>query len=492
MKKNLLYGFLIAIILASLVTLPGVAREAPSNPAKAAANPTDARWFTGFADDHNTSARVGFHSSIAYSPIDGFPYISYYDSVKGNLMLASPATNGNCGDNNLWWCRSVDGDTSTTPPAAGTRTNGIVGEYSSIDFYKGTNSTNWKLGIAYYDATDNALKYAEWSPAYFHAGNNGWRFYIVDTAGSSQDTVGLYTSIKFNPSSGMPVIAYYKHVHITFPTTIWFGDMTLAYIASGGNCGASNSWQCTIVDAGLNAGVGQYASLGYAFDGVSYFVQMAYYDAVNADLKFAKSVGSGGNCGPSNSYQCDVIDSTDDVGISAALLAPQKSGQRSLIAYYDKTNGELKFARPWPGSDPNCGPGTTWLCDAVDTIGAGIINHVGISMARDKKGQAIIAYEDASDDLAPSYLKIARPAATSGNCGDVPPGNLFMFWQCDTLDGGYGGTYVNVAFYTSVAVSPLTGLATIAYLEDDSYGVGTNSLKVATQRLEVFLPLTVK
>ena len=116
-------------------------------------------------------------------------------------------------------------------------------------------------------------------------------------------------------------------------------------------------------------------------------------------------------------------------------------------------------------------------------------------MALDKDGRPIIAYENASQDLAPSTLKIARPVEAVdeliGNCGDIPPGYLFFIWQCDTIDNAaYGSGHVDVAAYTAVAVNPTTGLGTIAYLEDDSYPYPDHiSLKVAYQRLQVFLPL---
>lgn len=65
---------------------------------------------------------------------------------------------------------------------------------------------------------------------------------------------------------------------------------------------------------------------------------------------------------------------------------------------------------------------------------------------------------------------------------------MFYYWQCNTVDNAaYGSGYVNVAAYTSVAVSP-SGLATIAYLETDDYYT-TDHLKIAYQRFQDFLPL---
>jgi hypothetical protein len=479
MKKNLFYGFLIAVLLASLAALPGQARETQSNPATA-------KWFTGWADK-NTSTGVGSYPSIAYNPSDNLPYISYYDSVNGNLMLTSPTTTAsNCGDNNLWWCRVVDGNST-----ASGKTNGDVGQFSSIAFWEGGvgpfQLPEWKLGISYHDTTNNALKVAIWTQPFL--GGGSWTYSTVDANTSVSGELGTHTSIKF-ASDGTARVAYYSHwsVLVLPPSTyVWFGSLKLArQVTSGGNCGSGN-WQCDMIDSGANAGVGQYASLGLGSNNVDY---IAYYDAVNANLKYANFAGvTMGNCGPGNSYDCLTIESGGNVGLFTSLTAPRSSGDRPRIAYYNKTSGNLRYAvATSSGSGGNCG-GVAWRCDTIEAIGAGLIYHVGISMALDENGDPIIAYENAADDLGPSVLNIARPASAVdqliGNCG--PSGGLFFTWQCDTIDYAGNPSIINVAAYTSVAVSS-SGLATIAYFETDDYTPRTN-LKVAYQRLQVYAPL---
>jgi hypothetical protein len=454
MLKKFIRFVSVFAILVSTVGVTGVARADPAATATGAISP----WYTGFVDK-TTSDGVGTYVSVTYNPDDGLPYMSYYDAFNDNLMLASPVTptSGNCGDNNMWWCRVVDGNSAFSG-----KTNGDVGWYSSIASWKGTVGffSVWKLGISYYDATNNALKVAIWTQSPL---SSGWTI-----------------SIKFNPSSGEPVIAYYKHVYFD-PN--WFGDLMLAWpVSSGGNCGPSgNTWQCTTIDAGANAGVGQYASLGFDYNGL---VHIAYYDTINSDLKYAKWVGSGGNCPtPGSSYQCDTIDSTDDVGIAASLTAPQSSTDKPRIAYYNKTSGQLKYATTAAGG--GCGGGA-WNCDDILSIGSGIFT-VSISMTLDNNGSPVIAYEDASADPV-TYLGVARPELF-GNCG--PTVAILSAhphtWECDNIDGGYGGTNVSLATFTAIAVSP-NGTATIAYLESDSFNT-TDYLKVAYNRLQVFLPL---
>ena len=484
--KLFLFVSLIALFVLPL-SASGSALALPAageKPAVAAnASPATSPWFTDWADK-TTSAHLGYYPSIAYNPADGLPYISYYDSVNGNLMLASPASGGNCGSNNSWWCRVVDGDSSSSG-----KTNGDVGNYSSIAFWKGPFS--WKLGISYHDASTHALKLAVLTQTPF---SGSWTFTTVDyttTIFHTGNDVGTYTSLKFS-SDGTPYIAYYSYIYSPFPISDYVGSLHLAKeVSSGGNCGVgadAGKWQCDIIDFLTGTGMGQYASLGLGYNDAPY---MSYYDAAGANLRYAHSVNAGtGNCGTGNNYYCQYIDITGDVGRSSSLTAPRSSTDIPRIAYYDKTNGYLKYAFP-TSSGANCGGGA-WWCGKVDTIGAGITSPIGISMALDENGSPIIAYENAAAELAPSILNIARPAGVfgllNGNCGDVPPGSWLQYWQCNTVDNAaYGSGYVNLAAYTSVAVSP-SGLATIAYLETDDYYT-TDHLKIAYQRFPVFLPL---
>jgi hypothetical protein len=93
---------------------------------------------------------LGKYNSIAFNPQDSFPYISYYDATKGDLMLASPVPKGgsNCGVDGNWWCRAVDEE-------------GDVGQHNSIAFWS-DGSLEWKLGISYHDQSLGALKFAEY------------------------------------------------------------------------------------------------------------------------------------------------------------------------------------------------------------------------------------------------------------------------------------------------------------------------------------------
>jgi hypothetical protein len=477
MKKKMLFGFLLAAVLAFTLSSPGLAQKAQPDQitASSAVNPAaTSPWFVSWVDK-TTSADLGAYPSVAYNSGNGLPYISYYESTNGNLMLASPKPNGgsNCGVGGNWWCRVVDGNGSNGS------SNDNVGTYSSIASWRGNVGLIpvWKLGFSYHDITNDALKYAVWTEDPFNA---SWDFVTI-SAGSVFYHPGTYTSLKFTPD-GNPVIAYYAYSSVANTSYLKLAQK----VTSGGNCGVgtdAGKWQCDTVDSATGVGLGKYASLDLRYDGAVY---LAYYDEILGNLKYAY-YGGFGPCG--DGYICSTVDSVGDVGLFASISAPKSTTDLPRIAYYDKTNGKLKYAVV----SGDCGG--AWCKNNVDSIGAGIIGNVGISMALDKDGYPIIAYENAHEDLAPSMLNIARPAPAVGeligNCGDPPQGYLFQYWQCDTLDSaGYGLGNVNVAAYTSVAVSP-NGLATIAYFESDDYNL-TTSLKVAFQRFQIHLPLIMK
>ena len=204
---------------------------------------------------------------------------------------------------------------------------------------------------------------------------------------------------------------------------------------------------------------------------------VSYYDATHGDLRLADWVGSEGNCGPGGSWQCQTIDGGEaDVGRFSSIAA---SVSTRWIAYYDATNGWLKFAIVtedqvdlhtvdkgvqgvsatglypslvrgsvlplyvayhfvnevgvdalrvaswWGNYAGNCGFGDqegVWQCETVDT-GEGVGQHA--SLAVDGDGELHIAYYDAGA----GDLRYAR-SGLGGNCGSDTDD-----WSCYTVDG---------------------------------------------------------
>jgi hypothetical protein len=473
MNKRILICLIMVAILLSTSIGYGIAQEAQP---PAAGNPdavnlaSGAPWYTQYVDGAEANSAGSYPSVVLNS--GGTPYISYYNDATAELWYArSVESGGNCGVDNNWLCQMVD-------------TDGDVGRYSSIDYWKSENIVGmWKLGISYYDATNRGLKFA----IYACSGPFicSWSIYTIQQASTIYQFYGQHSSFKFT-SDGVPQIAY-SFSYLT-------GNDALKYtypVTLGGNCGLGDvlgEWQCETIDTG--EGMGQYTSLDITWDDQIF---IAYYDEANGDLKRAYYAGIGGNCGPADGWLCTIIDDGNgaDVGQYVSFVAPKFSGDKFRIAYHDKTNGTLKIAYTVT-SNSSC-TAVGWQCYAVDDTLNGLA-PMGISIASDESGNPIIAYQKFSSDLSPGTLHIAQSAYAmgldGGNCGDVPPGDLWQYWQCDVIDNASG--YTDEANFTSIAVNS-DGLATIAYNERTTEAPSYDMLRVAYQAYSnLYLPITQK
>ena len=423
-------------------------------------------WYPG--------AGVGTNVSIAHHPTTGIAYISYYDYLNNELWLAhevEPGT-GNCHNNDDWHCELIDSD-------------GDVGKYNSIDVIRVPADlpvpAYTKIGISYYDATNGALKYASYRS---FPVPGSWTIYQVDMrVFVNHETRGTFSSMKFN-ADRLPVIAY----HAMSDSIIEYGSVKIAsYVASGGSdCNSvdGDHWICETIDRIDSVDEldhGTYPSLDFTWDGQ---VQVAFYNSQKGSLDFAWYSGFGGDCSNSE-WNCVTIDDGIDRGEYVSLHSKDSSTDKTQMAYYNASSGMLRYAE-LVGSGGNC-TSAAYDCYNVDEIGTPI-GDIDISLDVDSQGYPIIAYTDASEDLAPLGLNIARPALAygeeTGNCG-TRPGDLFYYWICKSLDNG--AAYADEARFVAVSISP-AGLATVAYSEYNSYDDETY-LKVAQQHFMTYLPL---
>jgi hypothetical protein len=296
----------------------------------------------------------------------------------------------------------------------------------------------------------------------------------------------MHTSMKFD-SKGAPHIAYQYYSDYADEAQLyahWVGDGT-------GNCGegsVANNWQCDTIYS--DEGAGMYASLDMDSEDHPY---IAFYDESPGDPNVVRYIGQGGNCGPGNKWFCWEVDKFGmDTGRYISLFV-KKEGNKPHIAYYNATNDMLEHAK-YVGMWGNCGRcypsvGCEWQCDIVDDMGESSAS-MGIAIAGDSSGRPLIAYQDASEGLIKQVLKLARPAAgldpaVTPNCG---PANPFHTWYCETIDKG--GKYTNEAGSVAVTVNR-SGLAAIAYHEVDNSSIpAEGKLKLAYQRLQVYLPFS--
>lgn len=408
-------------------------------PQTSTASPAPARWFFETVYSY---LDAGQYVSLALDPVDGRPYISFYDANYEGLRMAKyVGTGGNCGSDNNWACELVDND-------------GNVGQYSSIAL-----APDGLPIIAYFSTSNGgALKLAI-------RGVFDWDIRTIDDP--LFETAGQYPSLAVN-TNVRTAISYY-HSNFTGDDSLWYAE----YVGGGqGNC-SDHDYDCVQVNYGDL--MGKYTSL--ALDSTDR-PHIAYYDGGMDALKYATYDGGW--------LQRWISTSQGSGGQFASLAVDVNNGDRSHIAYYDSVNGTLEYAVfVGEGADGNCGMNSyvqwEWRCDAIDSMGTGT-HPRGISLALDNAGYPIIAYQTGT-----SGLKIARPVTAlgqlSGNCGPADP---FYTWQCDLISMGIG---FGQGDFMSLGVNP-AGLFSLAY-----YGNITESdgdLKIAYQRLQTFLPLTLK
>ena len=136
------------------------------------------------------------------------------------------------------------------------------------------------------------------------------------------------------------------------------------------------------------ADVGQYVSLNVEDTATA---EVAYYDATNGDLKFARTVNSGSSWPTKLS-----VDSTGDVGLHPSVakgLYTDGSTGKIGISYYDNTNYNLKFAY-------SIDSGATWTVSTLDSTGdVGMYSSVAFIDSK-----VFVAYYDSTNGDA----RIAR------------------------------------------------------------------------------------
>ena len=461
MKARLSAG----IVLVSLVLFAGFA-YARGSLSLAGSHPGQVLKTSYISTDPN----AGSHVSIAIDSTSNTPWIAYYNQTYGSLMVAHYVGegNGNCNPNQAWKCEEVDYAWGEAK-----------GFFTSIAIHPGSN---WKVGVSYYDLTHQSLKYAEYScPT---ASACAWTIYTVDRSSDASDDIGRYTSLKFS-SDGVPHISYYAILDQSDPTETEMVKYA-TYRCVGGNCGDGNAWECQVIISVLGMwSTGKYTSLDLDWQDQPF---ISFFDETFGNLDYAYYTGNGGNCGNADEWQCSLVDDGNGevVGLFSSIHAPQNAGEDLGIAYYNQTAGRLMYAR-YLGSGGDCGQSSDWSCNIVDQIGADF-TQLGISLAMGADNQPLIAYMDGHVDAAPLMLKVASPAYSKpyANCG----GEMIFDWYCQTVDNGYQDIYE--AQYAGLAIKP-NGLAAIAYSEiDQSDYPARTYLKIAYQLTRTLLPLVIK
>jgi hypothetical protein len=321
------------------------------------------------------------HTSVAIDS-DGLGLISYYDNDDKDLKIA------HCSD---VACTSatittLDGEGGTN---VGSFSSVAIGSDGTLISYYDNDSMTLKIigisvprqiGIAYYDVSNQSLKFAN--------GSSTWNAAITDWSAQTvyQDSTnnGQYTDVVYDASVSTVHISYFSPTglgtlnHITgtwdnisqeyqwsSPVEIAGGSSTLRYSAltldpdgrphvvfrQGGAIKhawalwsvATNSWSWTpsLLEV-IQSGVGSAGGVDLITGAANSLHISFYYDSNPGTLKYASA--SYNSVNDSWAWQVESIDGSSslDVGEYSAITIDE-SGM-VFIAYYDATNGNLKIA----------------------------------------------------------------------------------------------------------------------------------------------------
>jgi hypothetical protein len=258
------------------------------------------------------------------------PHISYLSVSSGKLKLAVPSSSG--------WSKT---EIASVDP------NGNV--FSSIVVDKNVTDGNIDARVSFYNAGTASLQFATQTAS-------GWSVGNVDNAAD----LGAFNSLAFD-GAGNPHITFFDDTHDSLMYVKWNGTV----------------WEGpSVVDQ--NSGAGLYNDIAISSDGK---IHIAYYNAGTTCLRYAT--------GTIGQWVAENVETPNSNGICAkvgkyASIAVDKLN-RPHIAYYDETNGNLK----WAYKD-----GGIWKIAYVDQS----TEDVGLytSIAIDSANQPRISYFDAT------------------------------------------------------------------------------------------------
>ena len=345
----------------------------------------------------DTAGAVGTDTSLAM--INGRPAISYRDLSESSLKFA----------------RAGDALGTEWPPSSVVTVDGIItdsGEYTSLAQVAG------RPAISYYHAASGDLRFVRAA----NPEGSSWPSSNVVRVDGETENVGWHTSLAV--VGGVPAISYYA------PNA---GELRYAWAsdAEGTTWPASNM---VVVDGSGAPDRGRHSSL-IELGGKP---AIAYHDATTADLVFAYLSGPDPAV-PAN-WTKITIDSADAVGEFASLAIVDGV---PAIAYYDSTNGNLKFTRASNAAGSAWPPGNIVVADGSPADTGQFASLAVIS------GRPAIGYHDATN----GNLNFVWASDAQGTAW--PAGNIVMVAGASSQMGSHTSmAEVNgvpgIAFHDSV------------------------------------------
>lgn len=205
---------------------------------------------------------------------------------------------------------------------------------------------------------------------------------------------------------------------------------------------------CTQASSNLDGpfAVGEYTSLALTPADIPV---LAYYDATHGELKVVRCMSD--DCTGSQETRRRVADDGGvavggaDVGQWTSIA--QDSADRSLVSYYDATNGNLKIVRCAAAAfEPNGACEAPVTVDAVGDVG----RYTDVVMGP-------------GDKPAISYYDVTNQALKVAACNDA----LCSTATITTIDDDATN---NVGLYSSIVI-PTDGLPVISYIDDTAHAL---------------------
>jgi MYXO-CTERM domain-containing protein len=294
---------------------------------------------TCLCSDDIVPGRIGLYSHVA-TGADGSIWVSAYAESHGDLVVAK-ASGGRIPDTAWEW---VDGVPDGPVVVAGSQIRGgiaddgpDVGMYTSIAV-----APDGTPMVTYFDRDNSSLKFAA-------KVNGAWQIHIVDAGTGSPDSggteAGMYTSLTLRSDDARPGVAYLAHV-----ADAMGGHAEVRYAAAQVPVPTSaGDWQTWVVDTAPLPMTGSDDTNIYPLpEGLGLFIDsardprtqapvVAYYDRTAGDLKLARFNPQTGQFDPAK-----VLDGTmgDDGWSPSVTVDPQGVAH---VAYVDATANNLKY-----------------------------------------------------------------------------------------------------------------------------------------------------
>ncbi|OGO34238.1 MAG: hypothetical protein A2Z16_12575 [Chloroflexi bacterium RBG_16_54_18] len=265
---------------------------------------TGSTWVDDIVDQYDD---VGSFVSLKIDPFN-VPHLSYVNATWDLLNYA----NWNVATSD-WYTTTVD--------------YFDVGGYTSIAVDGLSAFGNVKPGISYFDFVQEEIRYGFMTP--FEAWQHTGIADLTDPQGL-EAIVEPFSSIDFAvspipPNIQNPHIAYYNEI---------FGDLMYIYFNGtqwvGPNRIDGDGIRTRVNIPGVD--VGRYVDL--VIDKTSNHSHLCYYDSVAKDLRYAYWDGT--------NWFYDIVDALGDVGMYCSI--DLNSAGVPGISYYDASNADLKFA----------------------------------------------------------------------------------------------------------------------------------------------------